>query len=153
MIGRVQTVKEAGGLSDEQDRNRKKVLVIDDEIIIRDVVQGCLEELGGWQVFCASSAREGLALLNQMLPDMILLDVMMPGMDGLTFLNFLKRNTTFPDIPVILLTVRVELTDRQRYQDLGLAGVISKPFRPQQLVQGIAAIMDWDYPSSESGLN
>jgi CheY-like chemotaxis protein len=121
----------------------KKILVIDDEVIIREVVQGCLEELAGWQTICVGSAQEGLALLSETVPDLILLDVVMPTMDGLTFVERLQRHPTAPSIPIILLTVRVELTDRQRYQDLGLAGAIAKPFRPQQLVGDIAKIMGW----------
>jgi CheY-like chemotaxis protein len=123
---------------------RKKILLIDDEAIIREVVQSCLEDLARWDVITASSGKEGLIKLIEEKPNAIILDVMMPGMDGLTFLQQLRDNPENLSIPVFLLTVKSELIQPQIIAALGLAGALSKPFDPYELVQKIAIACNWN---------
>lgn len=123
--------------------NCKKLLVIDDEAIIREVVQYCLEDLAGWDVVTAESASEGLFQVTAENPDAIILDVSMPGTDGLTFLQLLRANPQTQSIPVFLLTARSEFTDPRWIFSLGLAGALAKPFDPYELVEAIATAFGW----------
>lgn len=123
--------------------NNKKVLLIDDEVIIREVVQNCLEDETEWDVMTATSGCDGLSKVMAEKPDAIILDVTMPGMDGLAFLQILQANPATQSIPVILLTSRVEFIQPKQIYSLGLAGAIAKPFDPGKLVEQIATFLDW----------
>ena len=120
-----------------------RILVIDDEERIQEVVQTCLEILVGWEVLTASSGNEGLLIAQTQQPDAILLDVSMPGMDGLATLQRLQENPTTQSVPVILLTAKVQPADRERFAQLGIAGVIIKPFDPVQLASQVASALGW----------
>lgn len=121
----------------------KRILFIDDELSIRTIVQACLESLGGWQVLLAASGQEGIIKAISEQPDMILLDVMMPEMDGLEVLKKLQATSSTQSIPVIFLTVRRSLTEPQRFQELGVKGAIAKPFNSLTLVPQIANTLGW----------
>ncbi|WP_017314137.1 response regulator [Mastigocladopsis repens] len=119
----------------------KQILVIDDEDDIRKLIQTCLEIMGGWQVLSASSGSEGLLLAQATQPDAILLDVMMPDMDGPTTFQQLQANPTTQHIPVILLTARGRAADHHLFAGLGVTGVINKPFNPHKLADQVAATL------------
>ena len=121
----------------------RQVLVIDNEPYIQEVIQIALETLGGWQVVMADSGRDGLVKAEQVQPDAILLDVMMPDMDGLITFERLQANPVTRSIPVILLTAKVQISDQRRYQDLGVTATIAKPFDPLELPGQIAEILGW----------
>lgn len=122
----------------------KRVLVIDDEADVRAVVQGCLEDIAGWDVTTAASGTEGLQQLLTNQPDAIVLDVMMPGMDGFAFLEVLRSCYEGQFIPVILLTAKVNLDQAQIMAELAVKGVISKPFDPFTLADQVADALDWN---------
>lgn len=119
----------------------KQILVIDDEDDIRKLTQACLEIMGGWQVLTASSGSEGLTKAQADQPDAILLDVMMPDMDGLTTFQKLQANPATRHIPVILLTARGRSADESLFASLGVKGVINKPFNPLKLADQVAAAL------------
>lgn len=121
----------------------KRILVIDNEQYIQEVTQVCLRTTAGWQVLTASSGHEGIAVAEAHQPDAILLDVMMPDMDGPTTFQHLQDNPDTRQIPVILLTAKVQASDRRRYEELGVQGAIAKPFNPLQLAGKIAATLNW----------
>jgi CheY-like chemotaxis protein len=121
----------------------RRILVVDDEANIREVVTLCLERLGGWEVLTAPSGREALQQIQAAAPDAIVLDVMMPEMDGFTFLKQLRADPSTPPIPVVLLTANSYLPDPHLLPDLGIVLTISKPFQPLNLVQQIAQVMGW----------
>lgn len=121
----------------------KRILVIDDEESIRELVQACLEDLGSWEAKTAGSGREGLLQANTGLFDAILLDVSMPEMDGFACFQTLQDNPATQSIPVILLTAKVLPDDRTQFAQMGVAGVILKPFNPVTLCQQIAEILGW----------
>ncbi|HEY9894886.1 MAG TPA: response regulator [Candidatus Sericytochromatia bacterium] len=121
----------------------KRVLVIDDEAVILEVIQGCLEELGGMEVLTATSGVEGLQVAQTALPDGILLDVSMPGMDGLEVLRLLQAKAVTRSMPVVLLTARVQPEERAKFAQVGVAGVILKPFDPIALADQVAAVFEW----------
>jgi CheY-like chemotaxis protein len=121
----------------------KKILVIDNEPSIREVAQICLETVAGWHTVVAGSGLEGIATAEREQPDAILLDVMMPDLDGLATFDLLQANPKTRSIPVILLTAKVQISDCQNYTDLGIRSTIAKPFSPLKLAQQIATILDW----------
>jgi CheY-like chemotaxis protein len=121
----------------------RRILIIDNEPHIQEVAQICLETVAGWQVFTASSGQEGLLKAVMEKPDAILLDVMMPDMDGPTTFQKLQENDATKAIPVIFLTAKVQSSDRQRYANLGLKAVIAKPFDPIKLADQIAQVLQW----------
>lgn len=122
----------------------KQILVIDNEQYIQEVTQICLETVASWQVSVASSGKEGLIKAEAQQPDAILLDVMMPDMDGLTTFQKLQANPATEHIPVILLTAKIQPADRRRYTDLGMKAAIAKPFDPLQLASQVAAALGWN---------
>lgn len=122
----------------------KRVLIIDDEPDVRAVVQGCLEDLAGWDVVTAASGQEGLAKAIAEQPDGIVLDVMMPGMDGFAFLRELRKQPEGRSIPVVLLTAKINPTDPQVLLELSIKGIISKPFDPFTLTEQIAYYLGWE---------
>lgn len=121
----------------------KRILLIDDEIRLRNVIQACLENLGGWAILTAASGSEALHKAETEKPDAILLDMMMPDMDGFTFLQQLQSNLDTQSIPVILLTAKVQASNHDQYAQLDVAGVIAKPFEPLKLAEQVAEILDW----------
>ena len=121
----------------------KCILVIDDDEDIQDVARVALEIVGGWEVITASSGSEGLNLAATERPDAILLDVMMPDLDGVTTLKQLKANSATQVIPVILLTAKVQFSDRDRFAQLDIVGIIAKPFKTMTLAEQVAKILSW----------
>lgn len=123
----------------------KRILIIDDEEDIREVAQIALEETAGWATLLAGSGAEGVARAAAELPDAILLDVMMPVMDGFEALARLKSDQRTAGIPVILLTAKVQAAHRQMSGQA--AGVILKPFDPLTLGPEIARMLGWPEPA------
>lgn len=122
----------------------KHILIVDDEDDIREVAELALEAVGGWQVSTASSGLVGLAKAAAEQPDAILLDVMMPDMDGLETFQKLRANAVTQQIPVILLTAKAQATDQNRFLEVGVTGIITKPFKAMLLADQIAELLDWD---------
>ena len=120
-----------------------KVLIIDDEDDIREVAALSLESVAGWEVVTANSGSLGLARAVEYQPDAILLDVMMPGMDGPTTFRELRKNPATAKIPVLLLTAKVQSSDQRRFADLGVEAVLFKPFDPLTLSTQIAGVLGW----------
>jgi CheY-like chemotaxis protein len=120
----------------------KRILIIDDEDDIREVATITLE-LGGFDVLSASNGRHGLARAATERPDAILLDVMMPGLDGPGTLALLRANDLTRDIPVVFLTAKVQSADRRSLAAHGASAIFSKPFNPDHLAGDIAAALGW----------
>ncbi|MDY6901076.1 MAG: response regulator, partial [Cyanobacteriota bacterium] len=121
----------------------KKILVVDNEEYIQEVTKICLETTTKWQVITASSGNEGIKKAELEKPDAILLDVMMPGMDGITAFKCLQQNSQTKEIPVIILTATIQNSDNHRYKDLGIKAAIAKPFSPLTLAQEISEVLGW----------
>jgi len=121
----------------------RRILIVDDEDDIREVAGMSLEAVGGFEVVTASSGAEGLERARAEQPDAILLDVMMPGMDGPTTFAALREDASTCGIPVILLTAKVQASDRQRFDALGVAAVMTKPFDPMELPGQVADVLGW----------
>jgi CheY-like chemotaxis protein len=121
----------------------KSILLIDDEPNLAQVIAVCLESFKGWKVQIANSGKEGLKIVESLKPDAILLDVMMPDMDGITVFQNLQQNPNTQNIPVILLTAKVQASDRARFAQLDVAGTITKPFEPLEIADQIAVLLHW----------
>lgn len=119
----------------------KRILVIDDEPDLGFIISTCLEEFSNWKVLITESSKEGLTLAQREQPDIILLDVMMPEMDGITLFHCLKSEPKTQAIPIIFMTAKVQNSDLELFSSLGAAGVISKPFDPLTLVEQITEIL------------
>lgn len=122
---------------------KKRVLIIDDEADIRIVVRCCLEDIAGWEVITANSGKDGLTKVISESPDAILLDVMMPGMDGLAFLSALRNYVKEVSLPVVLLTAKISVIESPQFPDLNIKGVIAKPFEAFLLVEQFANFLGW----------
>ncbi len=122
---------------------QRRILIIDDEDDIRQVAALSLETIAGWEVAVASSGAQGLARAVDYQPDAILLDVMMPGMDGPSTFRELRKNPATAKIPVLLLTAKVQSTDQRRFADLGVEAILFKPFDPLTLATQISSVLSW----------
>lgn len=122
----------------------RHLLLIDDEDDIREVASLSLEMTQGWTVTTANGGASGIALAGTCAPDAILLDVMMPDMDGPTTFRALQMQQTTKSIPVIFLTAKVQAADRQRFMQLGVRGLIAKPFDPITLGERISELLSWN---------
>lgn len=119
----------------------KNVLMVDDDDDIREVGGMSLEDVGNWSVSLAGSAEEALAHVSTHTPDLILLDVMMPDVDGPTTLLRLRELPALEQVPIIFMTARVQKDEVDSYLALGAAGVIVKPFDPMTLPNEILDIL------------
>ena len=117
-----------------------RVLHVEDEPDIQEVARMALEAVGGLTVEQAGSGKEALAKAAVFAPDVILLDVMMPGMDGPSTLAELRRSPATASIPVIFMTAKVQHQEVERYKQLGALDVIAKPFDPMTLSDSIREI-------------
>lgn len=119
------------------------ILIVDDEDDIREIASLSLEMTEGWRVAVAPSSAAGVELARSSQPDAILLDVMMPDMDGPTGLLELRSDSSTRDIPVIFLTAKVQAGDSRRFLDLGVQGIIAKPFDPMTLGRQVRDALGW----------
>jgi len=118
-----------------------KVLVIDDEPDIRRIARLGLARVGGMDVIEAGGGAEGLAKARAERPDAILLDVMMPGLDGPTTLARLREDPETAGIPVVFLTAKAIAAEVERLKSGGAAGVLTKPFDPMTLARDLRAVL------------
>lgn len=121
----------------------KRVLVVDDEEDVRAIAQLALEMKTDWTVLLARSGKEAIEVATAQHPDVILLDMMMPDMDGRMTLQQLKADTTTQSIPVILVTAKAQTPDQAIFLELEVAGIFAKPFRPLELADQIREALQW----------
>ena len=123
----------------------RRILIIDDEDDIREVAALSLEATAGWSIMTASSGADGIraAMEANPKPEAILMDVMMPGMDGPTTFRQMQQTPAIANIPVLLLTAKVQGVDQRRFAGLGFSAVLFKPFDPLTLASQIAEALGW----------
>lgn len=122
----------------------KHILIVDDEQDIRIIVRISLEKFAGWRTILAATAQEALEKARSQLPDAILLDITMPDTDGFQVWDKLQSDPLTKSIPVILLTAKTSSLDKKRFSDMGVAGVITKPFNPIIIWKQVREILAWD---------
>jgi CheY-like chemotaxis protein len=119
-----------------------RLLLVDDEDAIRTIASISLERIAGWTVIPAASGEAALEAAENDGPfDAVLLDVMMPGLDGPTTYQRLRDGPLPPHVPVIFLTAKIATADREHLHSLGATGVIAKPFDPMTLHDQIQQIL------------
>ena len=119
----------------------QKILFVDDDDDIRTIAHMSLTAVGGWEVTLAPSGRDALDALDLDTPDLIVLDVMMPGMDGIATLKQIRERSALANTAVIFMTAKVQKREVDRYLSLGAAGLIAKPFDPMTLPDDIKRIV------------
>ena len=128
---------------------QRRILVVDDDDAMRQAAAQSLEMMAGWSVveaYCGAQAIES-AIQNQ--PDAILLDVMMPAMDGPAMLNKLRSNRSTSHIPIVLLTAKVQAVSNGSLDYLPVAGILTKPFDPVRLASQMAHALGWEYETGK----
>ncbi|WP_082670714.1 response regulator transcription factor [Ruthenibacterium lactatiformans] len=121
----------------------KSILLVDDEHELLTMTKSIFERAGYTQIMTAASAHEALKILSKKMPDMIILDVMMPGMDGFELLQEIR---TVSKVPVLMLTAKGEAEDRFSGFELGADDYLIKPFLPKELLLRVQAILKRSYP-------
>ncbi len=114
-----------------------KVLYVEDDPDIQVIARIALEDIGGFTVRPCTCGEEALQAIADFVPDVIVLDVMMPGMDGPTLLGKLRQHTNAAKVPAIFMTARVQRSEVEDYHTMGAVSVISKPFDPLTLAEQI----------------
>jgi len=124
------------------DSSLNRILYVEDEPDIQEVARMALEMVGGYTVQICSSGQEAVEVAPGFAPDLILLDVMMPGMDGPSTLKALREIETLSQTPVAFMTAKVQPNEIQEYIELGAINVIPKPFDPMTLSAQVAEVWD-----------
>jgi two-component system, OmpR family, response regulator len=117
-----------------------RILYVEDEDDIRVIAEIALEMVGGFSVVSCASGQEALETAERAKADLLLLDMMMPGIDGLSTLELLRAHPATAQTPVIFMTAKVQSAEVARYKEVGALGVISKPFDPMGLADRIREI-------------
>lgn len=126
--------------------NDKTILVVDDEVDLLEMVQSIFDRVGFTNILTAASGKEAIRVWKDRHPDLIILDIMMPGMDGLSVLKEIRETS---NIPVLLLTARGEAEDRVTGFESGADDYLIKPFHPKELLLRVQVILNRAYPQKE----
>jgi CheY-like chemotaxis protein len=121
----------------------KKILLIDDDSAIQDFTQVAIRKFAKWDVVSALTGTEGVDKAKIEHPDAILLDISMPDMNGYQVFEQLQTDPKTQSIPVVLLTAKCLPSDRRRFAELGVAGIITKPFDPVKVWSQVASFLGW----------
>lgn len=121
----------------------RRILFIDDEEDIKTLASFCLESEAGWKVISAAGGIEGIKIAEREQPDAILLDAMMPEVDGMQTIEKLLQNPKTKHIPTIFITAKAQASDRRRFYSAGAKGVINKPFDVLTLASQISGYLGW----------
>jgi DNA-binding response OmpR family regulator len=128
----------------------KRILIIDDEPDLSEIVKFALDCFTDWQTEIAYTGAEGLEKATTEPFDALLLDISMPDMDGFQVFEQLRSHPTTQAISVILLTAKVQASDRRRFSTMTIAGMITKPFASETIAADIAAILSWKMQESST---
>ncbi len=117
-----------------------KILIVEDEAAIQELIIYNLQQ-AGYETVCAENAEKAMTVINVALPDLVLLDWMLPGMSGIDFARILRRSERTRLIPIIMLTARTQETDKVTGLEIGADDYITKPFSPRELIARINAVL------------
>ena len=124
------------------NRPLKKILYIEDERDIQEISKIALGDIGGYELEVCSSGEEAIDKGPAFLPDLIILDVMMPGMDGIATFNALQKIPSTKLVPVVFMTAKIQQSEIQIYLNMGAIGIIHKPFDPMTLADKVKEIWE-----------
>jgi len=123
------------------ETNLKKIVYVEDDQDIRTIGEMSLQ-MGHWQIICCDSGLEAIKMAHQEVPDLLIMDVMMPGMDGISTLKILQTDPLMAQIPVIFMTAKVQFDEINKFKKLGIIDVIRKPFDPMLLATQVTKIWE-----------
>ncbi|MCX2524552.1 response regulator [Larsenimonas rhizosphaerae] len=118
------------------------ILHVEDDPSIQAVARVALETVGGFNVTGCDDGQHALNVLATFRPDLILMDVMMPNMDGPTTLKHLQQDEVLASIPVVFMTARIQPAEVEQYRSLGAVDVLEKPFDPMTLAERLRAVWE-----------
>lgn len=118
----------------------KTIMIMEDDPAVRENMQFLLEELG-YEVVTAVDGREGLRVAEEIVPDMILCDIMMPQVDGYQVLEKVRANSELSGVPFVFLTAKSELTDMRRGMQLGADDFIMKPYKAEEVLMAVQSLL------------
>lgn len=119
---------------------RPRILVVEDEVAIQELLRYSLEQ-SAFEVVVVDSAEAAVSEIHERLPAMVLLDLMLPGMSGVTLAKRLRGEARTRELPIIMVTARADETDRVQGLDIGADDYVSKPFSPKELIARIRAVL------------
>ncbi|MFO8025304.1 response regulator [Thiohalophilus sp.] len=118
----------------------RKILYVEDEADIQTIARLALQDVGGFELQLCSNGSEALATAQEYAPDLLILDVMLPGMDGPTTLTELRKIPALAETPVLFMTAKVQTRELAQLRALGAVEVITKPFDPMTLAETVRQI-------------
>ena len=121
----------------------KQILIVDDDYAVRATIELSLQVATNWVIWTASSGQEGLSIAITKQPDLILLDMVMPALNGIEVLHQLRTTVATQEIPVIFLTAKGLTKEHKELKNLNIQGVISKPFDALSLGEQIRSLLGW----------
>lgn len=127
----------------------KKILYVEDDLHIQTLITMSLEDIGGFELKTCSSGKEALTKIQDYKPDLLLLDIMMPIMNGVELLQEIRKIPEFANKPAIFITAKIQMDDIVNYSKLGILGVIAKPFDPVTISDTIRHLWDHHYSNLE----
>jgi two-component system OmpR family response regulator len=122
------------------EKKLQNILYAEDEEDIRTIAKIALEDIGGFTVKYCNNGKEALEAVSEFKPQLLLLDVMMPGMDGPTTLEALRNIHHLDNVPAIFMTAKIQPSEIVQYKEMGVLDVITKPFDPMTLAENINAV-------------
>ncbi len=120
----------------------QRIMLVEDEPDIQLIARLALEAIGGFTLAVCDSARHALEVAPSWSPDLIMLDVMMPGIDGVTTFKKMQENPQLAKVPIIFMTAKARSSEVIIYKEMGALGVVAKPFDPMTLAEKVKAIWD-----------
>ncbi len=133
-----------------EDTQLSRILYVEDEPDIQTVALMALESIGGFTVRACSSGQEAIEATPGFAPDLVILDVMMPGMDGPATMEALRKLPATADVDIIFMTAKVQSHEVERYLALGAVDVIAKPFDPMTLAAQVQAVWDRQHENRDT---
>lgn len=118
----------------------KKILIIEDSPTIVSLLRNRIED-SGYETIAANDGESGLQMIKEKMPDLIILDVKMPGMDGFEVCRIVKGDPNIKDIPIVFVTASAQKSDIEKYREVGGSGYITKPYEGKALVDEIKKVL------------
>ena len=137
---RISEIEQQASINDNQPKN-KTILVVDDSATVRKLITSKLEKCGH-EVICAVDGKDALEKINEVIPDLILLDITMPRMDGYQVCKLIRSNDVTKEVPVVMISGKDGFFDKVRGRMAGTTGYITKPFGPETLMKTVDAYLD-----------
>lgn len=119
-----------------------RIMLVEDDPVVAEIVQMTLEDLGGFQVSHFFGGQDAIDALDDVSPDVVLMDVMMPGMDGLSSMLHIHKIPKYSALPIIFMTAKTQAHEQASYIEKGAIGVIPKPFNPETLCSTVQSLYD-----------